>query len=128
MTWIEITFFILLLLVFCLGFIIDMSSDAGAPACILLPLMFSAVFGMMPSAIVDANTETTFIKEVPVKILSNVMIDNKMVIITDSVDKIVFSEYKDIVNMNAGKGLVKRYYEKNVYYGFDSKWNAIEIK
>jgi|688.fasta_scaffold04283_22 hypothetical protein len=128
MTWIEITFFILLPLTFSLGFAMDMSGDSTSPACILLPLMFSAMFGLMPATIVDANTETTFIKEVPVKILSNVMINNKMVIITDSVDEIVFSEYKDIVNMNAGKGLVKRYYEKNVYYGFNSKWNAIEIK
>ena len=128
MTWIEITFFILLLLIFVFGVTVDLTVYSDVPACILLPIMFSVVFGMIPSALVDANTETTLVKEVPLKILSNIMIDNKMVIVTDSVDKIVFSEYDDIVNINAGKGLVKRYYEKNVYYGFDSKWNTIEIK
>ena len=125
MTWIEITFFVLLFGVFVFGCII---SHDGSPLFILLPFMFIMVFGAFPYLIVKENTEVVMVKEEPVKILSNVMVDGKMVIITDTAEKVEFTEYKDVTDMNSGKQLVKRFYKKDVYYGPDTSWDKIEIK
>jgi len=125
MTWIEITFWVLLFGVFIIGCIV---SDNDSPLFILLPFMFIMVFGALPYLIIRENTEVVMVKEEPVKILSNVMVDGKMVIITDTAEKVEFTEYKDVIDINSGKQLIKRFYKKDVYYGPDSSWDKIEIK
>lgn len=130
MTWIEITFFVLLAAVFVFGILLDVGEGHGngLPCFFLLPLFFVILFGLFPMAIVVANTSETLVKEEQLKILSNIMVDGKMVIITDQVDTVTLTSYAEIININSGKTLVKRFYEKNVYYGPDSSWTKIEIK
>lgn len=75
MTWIEITFFVLLFGVFIFGFILDVNQDygGGPPFFFFLPLFFAILFGLLPVTIVTVNTPTTFVKEEPLKILSNIV-------------------------------------------------------
>lgn len=127
MTWIEITFFVLLGGVFIFGLCIDINEN-GFGLCVLFPLIFSLFLGLFPMTITDTNTKTTFVKEEPLQILQKVTIDGELIVITDQADKITFTKYKDVPRINDGAQLVKRHYKKDVYYGPDSSWSNIEVK
>lgn len=129
MTWIEITFLVLLFGAFVFGLISDFGENGGGPPMFFFfPLFFAMLLGVLPSLIVTANTPTTLVREESLEFLSKTIVDGKMVIITNQADTVTFTSYADITDINSGKLLVKRFYKKDVYYGPDKTWNSIEVK
>ena len=130
MTWIELLFFVGIIIPLVLGLYIDSFSDTGILGTVLCLALYIMIIGAFPASIIQANTPYVITSEVPINILSKTMVDGKLIVITDSADKIEFTSYKDItrLNNNNNDSLVKRYYFKSVVYGFDQAKEQVEIK
>jgi hypothetical protein len=130
MTWIEILFWVGLILPIILGLYLDVS-EFGGTSCVctvLMVVIYFLFFGMIPHAISDKSSEYRVTCEVPVKILSKTMVDDKMIIIVDNGDKVEFTSYKDINKVNNNEPLFKRYYFKKVNFDPDSSKEQVEFK